>query len=472
MSCAASCAVATSAPSTPYYGGGYRRNYSNKKTTKKYSYKKKSSNKKSYKRKAYKKKASTTMPMNTGNVLPNDISNMNSRKRSRQSDVSEIGGEGAYNWRPAARWAANNLAPMAFNYGGKALGFDDELSRRASKWATGKLVNLIGSGAYNINPLAEVNQLFKHDPEMVIKTVNNETGDIIVSQSEFLFDVVPPAYFDEIDGAASSKFAIQGGQASFTTDGDQYWNRKPLVLNPGCSRTFPWLSKLASNFQEYDFIQLVFEYKPTISDGNTGISGTVVMFTQYNPNQVTEPTSTSVCGYGTITNKRDAEGIDYTNTVKPIMGALHGIECDNSKNAGSGEKLIREEDNSLGNVKSNYMDYDLGLFSLGLSNITPTAFTTVPNVGVAGTGTTSNGTAGSFTKSVIYSSNTITKPTVVGTFWNDQKLSTTLATNGVGSPTGFVAGSKGVVNLAAITLGELWVHYTVKLSKKKVSQTS
>lgn len=426
MSCAASCAVAASAPQTPYYGGGYRRNYS-KKSTKKYSYKKKYSTKKSYKRKAYKKRASSSNPMNTGNDLPNSFSNSNSRKRSRND--SELGGDGAYNWRPAARWAANNIAPMAFNYGGKQLGMDDELTRRASKWATGKLLGLIGSGAYNINTHAEVNQLFKTDPEMVINSVSGETGDIIISQSEFLFDILPPAY---LGSEATNKFSIVGAPCTYTTSSFTC-NNKPLVINPGCSRSFPWLAKLAANFQEYEFIQLVYEYKPTISDGNTNISGTVVMFTQYNPNQFTTQ-ATDDPSKSNVTDKRSAEGIDYTNSTKIIQGALHGIECSPSKNSGTAERLIREEDDTLGAAVGNLIDYDLGLFSLALANVSPTQYT-----------------AGTPGDAVV-----IQDTTTAGHFFND----TTYAM------------ASGALNSNAIALGELWVHYTIKLSKKKVSKTS
>ena len=375
------------------------------------------------------------------------------KKRKFDSQDTELLGSGAYNWRPAARWATENLLPMGMEFGGRQLGMDSELTRRASKWATGKLLGLIGSGAYNINKFAETNELFKHDPDRIINSVRDETGDVIVSQSEFLFDVVTPMYLPAIDNS-SNNFVIQGAPCDVSTityaagtapagPVGPHWNSKPLVLNPGCSRTFPWLSKLAVNFQEYEFVQLVFEYKPIVSDGNTNVNGSVVMFTQYNPNQLSTfaTGSTANIPTGSINDKRIAEGVDYANSVKVIKGALHGVECDPSKNSGTREKFIRSEDQT---ATGNNIDYDLGLFSLGLSNVSPLPFTTKPAT---------------------------TNPVLISTDFNNTLLTSNIPNYGdvfAETPSG-----TAIRNANAIpALGELWVHYTCKLSKKKVSKTS
>lgn len=55
-------------------------------------------------------------------------------------------------------------------------------------------------------------------------------------------------------------------------------------LNPGLETTFPYLSNIASNFQEYKFRGLIFEYKSTSSTVVTGANtamGTVSMVAQY-----------------------------------------------------------------------------------------------------------------------------------------------------------------------------------------------
>lgn len=43
-------------------------------------------------------------------------------------------------------------------------------------------------------------------------------------------------------------------------------------INPGINSTFPWLSGIARNFQQYDINGLAFVFKPTCSDGNAGVT--------------------------------------------------------------------------------------------------------------------------------------------------------------------------------------------------------
>jgi len=56
-------------------------------------------------------------------------------------------------------------------------------------------------------------------------------------------------------------------------------------LNPGLSTTFPFLSNIAQNFQEYHFNGLIFEYKSTAAmslvSGTNIAMGTIMMGAQY-----------------------------------------------------------------------------------------------------------------------------------------------------------------------------------------------
>jgi hypothetical protein len=58
-----------------------------------------------------------------------------------------------------------------------------------------------------------------------------------------------------------------------------------LAVNPGLPATFPYLSAIAANFQEYEFTGLVFEYKPTsstaLSTGTNTAMGSVMLAFQY-----------------------------------------------------------------------------------------------------------------------------------------------------------------------------------------------
>jgi hypothetical protein len=87
-------------------------------------------------------------------------------------------------------------------------------------------------------------------------------------------------------------------------------------LNPGIASTFPWLSTIAQNYQEYKFHGLIFEFRPLITDFVTnGAPGVVVMATNYNADAP---------AYAT---KQEMENSEYAVSVKPTRELMHGVEC-------------------------------------------------------------------------------------------------------------------------------------------------
>ena len=55
-------------------------------------------------------------------------------------------------------------------------------------------------------------------------------------------------------------------------------------INPGNPKTFPWLSQIAANYDQYALLGCVFEFKSTASDffsGGTIGTGTIVLATDY-----------------------------------------------------------------------------------------------------------------------------------------------------------------------------------------------
>jgi hypothetical protein len=123
------------------------------------------------------------------------------------------------------------------------------------------------------------------------------------------------------------------------------FNNVPYILNPGVATTFPWLSGVANNYQEYRFHGLVFEFRPLITDFVTaGAPGVVVMSTNYNADAVI------------YTTKQQMENAEYAVSVKPTMALMHGIECATSQTI-LPEKFIR-----TGAVPANQ---DLRLYDAG-----------------------------------------------------------------------------------------------------------
>lgn len=87
-------------------------------------------------------------------------------------------------------------------------------------------------------------------------------------------------------------------------------------LNPGSARTFPWLSKVAANFDQWSPNGIVFEFRTTSTDyASTSALGTVILATNYDARD--QP----------FTNKQLMENSAYADSVKPSASMIHGIEC-------------------------------------------------------------------------------------------------------------------------------------------------
>jgi hypothetical protein len=99
-------------------------------------------------------------------------------------------------------------------------------------------------------------------------------------------------------------------------NGTSAFNNVAYPLNPGMQQTFPWLSQIAVNYQEYQFHGVVFEFRPLITDFVTsGQPGVVVMATNYNADSPN------------FANKQIMENSEFATSVKPTCGLVHGIEC-------------------------------------------------------------------------------------------------------------------------------------------------
>lgn len=102
---------------------------------------------------------------------------------------------------------------------------------------------------------------------------------------------------------------LSGGSSVFTN--------QSFIINPGLSTTFPWLSKIARQFDQWEPHGIVFEYRSTSSEynGSSQSLGTVILATDYDV--VDSP----------YLNKVQAENSDYAMSVKSSDCAVHGVEC-------------------------------------------------------------------------------------------------------------------------------------------------
>jgi hypothetical protein len=90
----------------------------------------------------------------------------------------------------------------------------------------------------------------------------------------------------------------------------------PII--PTDVNTFPWLSKIAGLFDQWEPHGIVFEFHTTSStfNGTSQALGAVIMATEYDVNDPVYP------------SKQVMENADYACSSVPSANLLHGVECD------------------------------------------------------------------------------------------------------------------------------------------------
>lgn len=151
----------------------------------------------------------------------------------------------------------------------------------------GKVLDTItGHGAYQVN----ANTVYQNSVPQFTSRMTD--GCVRIRHKEFITDV------------------ITSGTAG------QFINQQ-FKIDAADSETFPYLSQLAKNFEEFMFEGLVFSYVPSSgSISTTGQLGTVIMATQYN--SLSQP----------FVNKQQAEATTYSVSQVVSQGCIHPIECD------------------------------------------------------------------------------------------------------------------------------------------------
>jgi len=103
----------------------------------------------------------------------------------------------------------------------------------------------------------------------------------------------------------------------------QAFKAETFPINPGNPVMFPWLSKIASLYEEYEMLGLMFEYRSTsataVGTTSSGM-GVVLMATDYD------------CYDTTFDTKRQMEAAEFSSAAVPYETFLHPVECDRSRN--------------------------------------------------------------------------------------------------------------------------------------------
>lgn len=208
-----------------------------------------------------------------------------SRKAKAQTQRKAIPRKAAMpkgNRRNAVPGLLSSLGGLAGNYLGGPLG-------GAAGMAAGKILSQItGFGDYKVNTNTVV-------AGNSVASFRQGGDGVTICHREFLKDIV-----------GSVDFELQD-----------------FPINPGLLTTFPWLSQVAVNFEEFEMMGLVFEYRPSSGSAISSTSsalGVVIMATDYD---VLNPL---------FATKQQMESYEYSNSMVPFQVCMHPVECKRNVN--------------------------------------------------------------------------------------------------------------------------------------------
>jgi len=167
-------------------------------------------------------------------------------------------------------------------YGSEGRGVGRSIGASISKW--------LGSGDYQVS----TNTMLS--PSGSVPMMHKSQQSIVVRHREFVTSI--------------------SGATDFTV-------RRSLILNPGIEGTFPWLSRIAANFQEYRIKGMVFHYIPSSGDAVSSTNpalGTVMFQTSYRSTDTAPST------------KLELLNEYWASENVPSQAFCHPIECDPKEN--------------------------------------------------------------------------------------------------------------------------------------------
>ena len=196
----------------------------------------------------------------------------------------KVGGRGFY------KGFASDLGYGLGRVGNYFTGRND-LHEKGAKLGTA-FSDITGHGAYDLSNLKMNSLLTPMLPE--IMNAKSKEGAVIIRNKEYLADVT--------------------SRTTFTINTE-------IDLNPGLSASFPWLSRIADSFEEYEILGMMVYYNTT--SGNTTTSqalGEVVISTEYN-SYAPAPT-----------NKQQQLTQIFAVSTVPSQNCMHAIECSPRQN--------------------------------------------------------------------------------------------------------------------------------------------
>lgn len=135
-------------------------------------------------------------------------------------------------------------------------------------------------------------------------------GDYAVHENSLLFPEVQVPSFGE-DSIRVKKREFIG-----TINSSEDFKNLFLPINPGLDVSFPWLAQIATNYEQYRWNGLIFQFVTTCSDFSAQVGiGQVMMASDYN---AADPA---------FINTQQMLGTMFSTSAKPSQSILHAVEC-------------------------------------------------------------------------------------------------------------------------------------------------
>ena len=142
-------------------------------------------------------------------------------------------------------------------------------------------------------------------------------GDYVVKSNTLLAPEPPTIINDSVKGGITFRHK-EYLRDIVTSSTPGAFNLDSYLLNPGNPKTFPWLSQVAQNFEQYSLEGVLFEFRSMSADAlnstNTAL-GTVIMATNYD--SIDAP----------FKSKGEMENYEWGMSSKPSCNMIHPIEC-------------------------------------------------------------------------------------------------------------------------------------------------
>jgi len=175
-----------------------------------------------------------------------------------------------------------------------------KLGRMATSALGRQLQRLIGRGDYAIEGDTTVVNSLIRGKASAYQSFGSTHAEMVIEYREYIGDL-------------ATGTVVSTGTFS-TSDTNLFVTS--YSINPGDNLTFPWLSNIAANYEEYRFDGLIFEFVSTTSPYNANSAmGEVYMTTQDN---VTGPT---------LSTRQQLYNTEMCSTSRLDRNVMYGVEC-------------------------------------------------------------------------------------------------------------------------------------------------